>query len=92
MGYRGHLIEVTVTRRPDGQWGAKWMVFATRPFLPRRQVIAPTAHPSEERARSAGVAQALRWIDSEMPAAEAGETAASEAAGAEAPASGSPVS
>lgn len=87
MGYRGHLIEVTVARRTDGLWGAKWMVFATRPFLPRRQVVSQAAHPSEDRARSAAVAQALRWIDSEMPtatAAGAGETATGEAAGADA--------
>lgn len=71
LGYRGHLIEVTTARRPDGLWGAKWMIFATRPFLPKRQVISTVAHPSEERARSAAVALALRSIDSEMPAAEA---------------------
>lgn len=70
LGYRGYLIEVTVVRRPDGLWSAKWMIFATRPFLPKRQVDSPTTHPSEERARSAAVAQALRWIDSEMPSAE----------------------
>ena len=69
LGYRGYLIEVTLERRPDGLWGAKWVIFATRPFLPKRQVLLASTHPSEERARAAAVTQALRWIDAEMPAA-----------------------
>jgi len=71
LGYRGHLVEVALERRPDGLWTAKWMVFATRPFLPKRQVISPSTHPSEERARSAAVTQALRWIDTELPSTTA---------------------
>jgi hypothetical protein len=70
LGYRGHLIEVTLERRPDGLWGAKWIIFATRPFLPKRQVVAPATHPSEDRARTAAVNHALRWIDAEMPPTE----------------------
>jgi hypothetical protein len=82
LGYRGHLIEVTLERRPDGSWTAKWMVFATRPFLPKRQVVVPTPHPSEERARNAAVTAALRWIDAEMPApAPTAEGAGAETAG-----------
>lgn len=69
LGYRGYLVEVSTEQRPDGMWGAKWMVFATRPFLPRRHVVSPSGYPSEERARSGAVTQALRWIDAEIPAA-----------------------
>lgn len=75
LGYRGYLLEVTTEQRSDGLWGAKWMVFATRPFLPKRQVVAPSGYPSEERARSAAVNHALRWIDAEIPAAAATQEA-----------------
>lgn len=78
LGYRGHLVEVTLERRPDGLWTATWMVFATRPFLPKRQVISPSTHPSEERARSAAVTQALRWIDAELPTTAVVNDATSE--------------
>lgn len=81
LGYRGHLIEVTLERRPDGLWNARWMVFATRPFLPRRQVTTPGAHPSETRAQSAAVTQAMRWIDSDIPA----ESSTSEPPATQAP-------